>query len=182
MLRVICALTALLVVAALAFSPSQARADRAAALLRDCQDGRVDGHYAQSDYRTALRAMPTDVGEYSDCASAIRAAQLHAAANGPKGRASAARATAAVKPTPSSAPAAGEVASAGPSPVEAAAATGAAAPPPTVDVQRAAQHTPLGATTTIRRGPNVGRLATVLLVVAAFVALAGAHASMRRPD
>jgi hypothetical protein len=50
-------------------------------VIRDCtDDGRLQGHYSQSEYRDALAHMPTDVNEYTDCRDVIRRAQLASAA------------------------------------------------------------------------------------------------------
>ena len=72
--RLLLSLLALLVV--LPAVPAQASST---AVLRDCQDGSLTGRYSQSDYAAALRDIPTDVDEYTDCRSLIRSAQLGAA-------------------------------------------------------------------------------------------------------
>jgi hypothetical protein len=42
------------------------------AVIRDCaDDGRLEGHYSPSDLRRAQRELPSDLNEYSDCASVI---------------------------------------------------------------------------------------------------------------
>ena len=42
------------------------------AVVRDCaKDGSVDGKYSDSDKRAALKRIPADLDEYSDCRSAI---------------------------------------------------------------------------------------------------------------
>jgi hypothetical protein len=48
-------------------------------LYDDCQDGRIDGRYSQATYQRALREIPADVDEYTDCRAVIRRAQLAAA-------------------------------------------------------------------------------------------------------
>jgi len=48
-------------------------------LIRDCQDGTISGRYSARDFRDALRDIPTDVDEYTDCRDVIRRAQLGAA-------------------------------------------------------------------------------------------------------
>jgi hypothetical protein len=48
-------------------------------LIRDCQDGTISGTYSARDYTDALRDIPTDVDEYTDCRDVIRRAQLGAA-------------------------------------------------------------------------------------------------------
>ena len=55
---------------------------QAASLLDDCQDGRIDGTYSQADYRRALRNIPSDFDQYTDCRRVIRRAQLAAAGGG----------------------------------------------------------------------------------------------------
>jgi hypothetical protein len=54
----------------------------AASLLDDCQDGRIDGTYSQADFRRALRNIPSDFDQYTDCRRVIRRAQLAAAGGG----------------------------------------------------------------------------------------------------
>ena len=42
------------------------------AVVRDCaEDGSVDGSYSNADKRAALKKIPADLDEYSDCRSAI---------------------------------------------------------------------------------------------------------------
>ena len=49
-------------------------------VVRDCaNDGSVDGHYTQGQYKHALGSIPSDVDEYTDCRSVIRGAQLGSA-------------------------------------------------------------------------------------------------------
>jgi hypothetical protein len=70
--------------AVLALLPSAAWAD-GRRVIRDCTDnGRIEGHYSQSEYRDALANMPSDVDEYTDCRDVIRRAQLAAAGGGGK--------------------------------------------------------------------------------------------------
>jgi len=54
----------------------------AASLLDDCQDGRIDGTYSQDEFRRALRSIPSDFDQYTDCRRVIRRAQLAAAGRG----------------------------------------------------------------------------------------------------
>jgi hypothetical protein len=52
-------------------------------LIQDClNNGRIVGHYPQSDYTQALANLPTDVAEYSDCEGVIRRAELALAGGG----------------------------------------------------------------------------------------------------
>jgi hypothetical protein len=42
-------------------------------VIRDCaDDGKIDGTYRPQDYAEALKNVPSDGGEYTDCANAIR--------------------------------------------------------------------------------------------------------------
>src|SRR3954469_9121240 len=44
-------------------------------VIRDCtDDGRLQGHYSQSDLRDALDSLPSDIDEYTDCRDVIRRA------------------------------------------------------------------------------------------------------------
>jgi hypothetical protein len=73
---------ALIFVLALALvAPSAAFAGSRESILRDCQDGHMDGHYTQKQYADALAHMPTDVDEYTDCRDVIRRAQLGSASH-----------------------------------------------------------------------------------------------------
>jgi hypothetical protein len=52
------------------------------AVVRDCaKDGSVDGKYSNKDKRAALKMIPADLNEYSDCRAAIKAS---IGAGGPK--------------------------------------------------------------------------------------------------
>jgi hypothetical protein len=67
----------LVLVAALVLTlPATALGGSRERIYRDCQDGRIDGHYSQKQYRDALSNIPTDVDEYTDCRDVIRRAQL----------------------------------------------------------------------------------------------------------
>lgn len=51
------------------FAPAIARGD---AVVSDCTDnGNIDGKYSSGQYRRALRNIPSDVDEYTDCRSQI---------------------------------------------------------------------------------------------------------------
>lgn len=53
--------------------PAAAQADPDA-VVRDCAaDGSVDGNYSDADKRAALKRIPADLDEYSDCRSLIAA-------------------------------------------------------------------------------------------------------------
>jgi hypothetical protein len=46
-------------------------------VIRDCsEDGSLNRHYSQRDLSDALDQLPSDLDEYTDCRSVIRAAQL----------------------------------------------------------------------------------------------------------
>jgi hypothetical protein len=77
-------LVALAVLCGALFAPvgAQAASDP---VLKDCADGRIDGHYTQGQYKKALSDIPTDVDEYTDCRDLIRRAQLHDASGGKSG-------------------------------------------------------------------------------------------------
>ena len=46
------------------------------AVIKDCtDDGVIQGHYSQQDYKNALANLPTDVDEYTDCRDVIKRAQ-----------------------------------------------------------------------------------------------------------
>jgi hypothetical protein len=54
-------------------------------VIRDCsEDGSLNRHYSQHDLSGALGQLPSDLDEYTDCRSVIRAAQL-SGARGKKG-------------------------------------------------------------------------------------------------
>jgi hypothetical protein len=68
-------LTALALLAPAGPAPAAGPGD----LYDDCQDGRIDRRYSQATYQRALREIPADVDEYTDCRAVIRRAQLAAA-------------------------------------------------------------------------------------------------------
>ena len=89
--------TTLLAAAALLLLPADAlAAGGGASAVQDCQDGKIDGTYTAAEYRTALKSIPTDVDEYTDCRDVLRSAQLRAASAPPTSRSAAASAP----PTP----------------------------------------------------------------------------------
>jgi hypothetical protein len=52
-------------------------------VIRDCtDDGRLSKKYSQQQYSDALKNIPTDVDEYTDCRDVIRRAQLGSASTG----------------------------------------------------------------------------------------------------
>ena len=74
-------LAALVALATLAPAPAIAAADTKA-LIRDCEDGRIDGSYSQKEFSDAVRSIPTDLEQYTDCRDVLRRAQLGAAGGG----------------------------------------------------------------------------------------------------
>ena len=53
------------------------------AVIKDCtDDGVIQGHYSQQDYKNALNNLPTDVDEYTNCRDVIKRAQLAASGGG----------------------------------------------------------------------------------------------------
>ena len=63
----------LLVLAALLAVPATAGAASSQTIYDDCQDnGRLDKTYTSSEYRKALKDLPEDLDEYTDCADLIR--------------------------------------------------------------------------------------------------------------
>jgi hypothetical protein len=83
-LTVLCAVAAVLVLPGIAqASPQQ--------VIRDCaQDGNLDHHYSMSDLKNALKKLPTDVDEYTNCRDVINQAEeqgsggnAHGSSHGP---------------------------------------------------------------------------------------------------
>lgn len=59
-----------------------AQASEAQAIIEKCGHGEPFGGYTQNAYREALKHMPTEVSEYTDCANLIRKDELAAAGGG----------------------------------------------------------------------------------------------------
>jgi hypothetical protein len=74
-------LAALAAVAAPAAVPATAAASPEQ-IYEDCQDGRLDRRYSDDDYRDALRDIPADLDEYTNCRELIRGAQQGARGGG----------------------------------------------------------------------------------------------------
>jgi hypothetical protein len=56
-------------------------------VIRDCsEDGVLNGKYSHSEITNALKQLPSDLDEYTDCRSVIRAAQLGSAGRAHRGR------------------------------------------------------------------------------------------------
>lgn len=68
-------LTPLLLLLALAVVVPATASASSYDILEDCQDGRLDKSYSPSDLREALRDLPVDLDEYSNCREVIRSAQ-----------------------------------------------------------------------------------------------------------
>jgi hypothetical protein len=45
-------------------------------ILRECQGGRITGHYTPAQLRDARKHIPTDIDEYSDCRDVLAQAAL----------------------------------------------------------------------------------------------------------
>lgn len=58
------------------------RAGEASKIIARCTHGESLAGFSQDGYREALKKMPTEVSEYSDCANLIRKAELAAAGGG----------------------------------------------------------------------------------------------------
>jgi hypothetical protein len=67
-------LLALLVAAPAAFADSTRTK-----ILRECQDGRLTGHYTPAQIRDARNNIPDDIDQYSDCRDVLTRALLDAA-------------------------------------------------------------------------------------------------------
>ncbi|HXW59431.1 MAG TPA: hypothetical protein VEJ23_08130 [Solirubrobacteraceae bacterium] len=61
---------------------AESRADVGATIIERCTHGQSLSGFTEQDYRQALRELPTEVEEYSDCANLIRHAELAAAGGG----------------------------------------------------------------------------------------------------
>jgi phage shock protein PspC (stress-responsive transcriptional regulator) len=67
--------TSVVVIAVLLLGVPAAAHANGAAVIRDCaQDGQLNKHYSQKELRDALNNLPSDIDEYTDCRSVIRAA------------------------------------------------------------------------------------------------------------
>ena len=71
-------------------------------ILRECQDGRITGHYTPKQLRDARNHIPSDVDEYSDCRDVLAQATLVRHSGGTGSRAS--KAPGGVQPTTGRAP------------------------------------------------------------------------------
>jgi hypothetical protein len=64
---------------------SAAQANEAQAIIEKCGHGEPFSGYSQNAYREALKHMPTEVSEYTDCVNLIRKAELATAGGGAAG-------------------------------------------------------------------------------------------------
>lgn len=56
------------------------------AVIRDCaKDGTLNHHYSLSDLKKALKKLPTDVDEYTNCRDVINQAETQSGGGGPHG-------------------------------------------------------------------------------------------------
>ena len=63
-----------------------ALASTRAKIISDCaDDGVLEGHYSPSQLRDAAQHLPSDVAEYTDCASLLQRAEAAAPAGGGDG-------------------------------------------------------------------------------------------------
>jgi len=72
--------TTLIMAAVIALAATGAALASPIDVIRDCsEDGSLNRHYSQHDLSGALGQLPSDIDEYTDCRSVIRAAQLSGA-------------------------------------------------------------------------------------------------------
>jgi hypothetical protein len=71
-----------IVALALLAGATSAYASEASTIIEKCGHNEPFSGYSQNAYREALKQMPTEVSEYSDCANQIRKAELAAAGGG----------------------------------------------------------------------------------------------------
>lgn len=74
------ALLAVALLALAAAAPASAGSTRK--ILETCSEGKIPRGYSQQAYDQALRRMPPELSEYSDCSGLIHKAQLAAATGG----------------------------------------------------------------------------------------------------
>ncbi|MFZ1154554.1 MAG: hypothetical protein WAN93_06575 [Solirubrobacteraceae bacterium] len=91
---------ALAAFALLAGAPA-AQASQAQTIIEKCGHGEPFSGYSQSAYREALKHMPTEVSEYTDCANLIRKDELAAVGGGAGAAASGPSSNVALPLTPS---------------------------------------------------------------------------------
>ncbi len=184
MLRRLPAAAAVALCLLLPAAPALASGD---AVIRDCvKHGRLTKRYSQKEYRDALRNIPTDVDEYTDCRATIRRAQL--GIGGPTNGGGSGGGTGAAPQAPEGTPSAPRADPlAGTSPQEKAAAkrdiakarSGEGAAP-----QRVGPDVVTPGALAYRRFDSLSKLPTPLLVLAVLIALGalgtGAHTILHR--
>ena len=72
----------LIALLSLALLPGAAQASTSTDIHKECQDGKISGSYSSAELSAALRSIPTDLDEYTDCRDVIRRAQLGGAGGG----------------------------------------------------------------------------------------------------
>jgi hypothetical protein len=82
MRRLVLVLSLLLIALAPA-ATAVARPSASDRVIRDCtDDGRLEGHYTQSQLKSALNSIPSDVDEYTNCRDVIHAAYVAGGSGG----------------------------------------------------------------------------------------------------
>jgi hypothetical protein len=76
------ALAVAIAMVALLCGPAMAQASQAQRIIEKCGHGEPIGGFTQNAYREALKHMPTEVSEYTDCPNQIRKAELAEAGGG----------------------------------------------------------------------------------------------------
>jgi hypothetical protein len=107
-----CAMSAMLALS----GASAAGADVGATIIERCTHGQSLNGFSEGAYRQALKELPTEVEEYSDCANLIRHAEL--SSTGPEAAASAEAPAAPIPLTPAERTALSHAATAGAAPVQ----------------------------------------------------------------
>ncbi|HYM58983.1 MAG TPA: hypothetical protein VES79_13555 [Solirubrobacteraceae bacterium] len=69
----------------LLFAAPAASAGTREKILRECQEGRITGHYTPAQLRDARKNIPTDIDEYSDCRDVLGRASLSGRSGGAGG-------------------------------------------------------------------------------------------------
>jgi hypothetical protein len=69
----------------LSLNTAPARASEASTIIERCTHGQPLSGFSENGYRQALKQMPTEVSEYSDCPNLIRKAELAASGGGGAG-------------------------------------------------------------------------------------------------
>jgi hypothetical protein len=80
--RIVLATLSTLLAFALLGNIATVRASEAQTILEKCEHGEPFNGFSQNAYREALKHIPTEVSEYTDCANQIRKDELAAAGGG----------------------------------------------------------------------------------------------------